>query len=88
MIQANLERGSEFVDYIPAVLFELGTLVFAAWIAISIIRVRSRVAAHATRSDPVHRALAVRTSIFGLALFVALLYALARSHTICPLTTS
>jgi hypothetical protein len=55
-------------------MYELITLAFAAWIAVLVLCARHRVSVYsATRNDPAHRALAIRTSIFGLVLFIALL---------------
>jgi hypothetical protein len=63
------------VNYGTAAVFEVVTIAFAAWVAHSVLRVRRRALGLAsTQSQPVHRALALRTVVFGAVLFVALVY--------------
>jgi hypothetical protein len=67
------QLNSAILNYSLAAIMEVITLIFASWIAVLVIRVRQRaLAVQSTRSQPVHRALAIRTMIFGGVLFVAL----------------
>jgi hypothetical protein len=73
----TVDRDTPFrsnANYAMAAVFEVTTLILAVWVGACVLRVRQRaLGVTSTRSQPVHRALAIRTVVFGIVLFIAVL---------------